>query len=422
MRTPGWSIARYGNLARFLRSASGGVAMSFAAASPALLAIASLAIDYSSHSMKVIELQAAADASALGGAKEMALAGSSDDTINSVTAAYVATEFDGLDSVVTSNTEINRKAGTLRVELEELWTPVFAQFLNADITPIRVGATASLVGNTNICVLTLDGSGSRAIHMDKRAELKANNCGVYSNSTHAEGIRLDLDSSMHASLICSSGGYKAKTSAVDPKPTTDCPIVPDPLADRKAPGTAGCDKTNFTIFSGTKTLDPGTYCGGLKIGGTAAVTFKSGTYVVKNGKFTVSDDAKITGEHVGFYLFGNASVINFTDDASVTLTGSKDGDMAGLLFFEDRAAPINRKHHIQSTKVDVLTGTIYLSRGQLLIDPNSEVAQDSAYTAIIAHRLELTEGPELVLNSDYGETDVPVPAGIVSTSQVVLSE
>ena len=219
---------------------------------------------------------------------------------------------------------------------------------------------------------------------------------------------------------CASSSMKR--SAVDPVPTTDCPAVPDPLLGRAPPVAGSCDQTGYAVNNGNQILDPGTYCGGLKIKGTAAVTFTAGTYIIKDGKFTVEDNSKITGEHVGFYLFGNASVINFTDDASVTLTGSKDGDMAGLLFFEDRAAPINRKHHIQSTKVDVLTGTIYLPRGQLLIDPNSEVAQDSAYTAIIAHRLELTEGPELVLNSDYGGTDVPVPAGIVSTSQVVLSE
>jgi len=96
--------------------------------------------------------------------------------------------------------------------------------------------------------------------------------------------------------------------------------------------------------------------------------------------------------------------------------------MAGLLFFEDRSVSLGRTHHIKSTNVDVLTGTIYLSRGKLLIDPNSQIAEDSAYTAIIVRQLELTEGPELVLNSDYGATDVPVPAGIRSSAEVVLSE
>jgi hypothetical protein len=49
------------------------------------------------------------------------------------------------------------------------------------------------------------------------------------------------------------------------------------------------------------------------------------------------------------------------------------------------------------------------------------VASDSAYTAIVSYRLELTQGPTLVLNSDYGATGVPVPDGIRATGQVVLT-
>ena len=56
------------------------------------------------------------------------------------------------------------------------------------------------------------------------------------------------------------------------------------------------------------------------------------------------------------------------------------------------------------------------------MDPNAAVAENSAYTAIIVHKLELNEGPELVMNSDYGATDVPVPAGIIASAQVVLTK
>ncbi len=413
-------LARY--LALFTGSTSGSIAVPLAVAAPTLLAAAGLAIDYATLEMKRTELQAAADTSALGGAKEMALAGSGDGAIKAVVAAYVETEFSGSGSTVSSAIDIDRKAGTLRVVLEEQWTPVFAQFLNAGITPIKADATASLVGTTNICVLALDGTSSQVIHLDMNAKLTANGCGVYSNSVHSYGVRLDMDSAMHASLICSAGDYKAKTTAVDPTPTTDCPAVPDPLADRVAPAVGGCDETGLTLISGSHTLSPGTYCGGLEIKGTASVTFTSGTYVIEGGKFLVADTAKIVGEHVGFYLSGAASVINFKDDAHVSLTGATEGAMAGLLFFEDRAAPPNRNHHIQSTHVDVLTGTIYLPRGRFLVDPNTPVAQDSAYTAIIANHLELTEGPELILNSDYGSTDVPVPAGIESLARVILSD
>jgi Flp pilus assembly protein TadG len=406
----------------FLRSTTGGVAVSFAMASPVLLAASGLAIDYATLEMKKAELQAVADVSALGGAKELAVAGTSDHAIRAVVASYVAMEFSEAGASVTSTTDIDRKEGTIRTEVEEHWTPAFAQFLNADITPIRAHATALIVGSTNVCVLALDDSSTKAIHLDMNAKMRANGCGVYSNSNHIQGIRLDMDSSMSAALICSAGGYMAKFSAVEPIPTTDCPLIPDPLADRGTPAIGSCDQTGLALATGNHTLSPGTYCGGIKIKGTASVNFLPGTYIISDGKFTVADTAKITGEHVGFYLSGNASTIDFKDDASVNLSGEVKGELAGLLFFEDRAASLNRKHHIQSTHVDELTGTIYLSRGTLLVDPNSPVAKDSAYTAIIANRLELTEGPELTLNSDYGSTDVPVPAGIQSTVQVVLSE
>lgn len=414
---------RLGNcLARFLRSAAGGVAVQFAIVSPVLLGVSGLAIDYGTHSLKRIELQSIADTAALGGAGELAISGSSDSAINSVVTSYVSAKYDGTGSTVASQTVIDRKAATLRVVLEETWTPVFAEFLNADVTPIRVDATASLVGGDNICVLALDGSNPLAIHMDKYAKLTANGCGVYSNSTSKQGIRLDSNSSMKASSICSAGGYMAKTTAVNPIPATDCPPADDPLAGRPEPSIDSCDKTNFSISSGTKTLDPGTYCGGIEISNTASVVFNPGTYIIKDGNFVVSDTAKVEGANVGFYLAGDKSLINFTGDAVVKLTGALEGELAGLLFFEDRTATLDRRHHIQSTKAAVLTGTIYLSRGKLLIDPNSPVAENSAYTAIIVRKLELNEGPELILNSNYDSTSVPVPEGIRANAQIVLTE
>ena len=140
MKTPDKQNALTKYWAHFLRSTSGSIIVPFAVASPVLLAASGLAIDYATHSMKVAELQAAAaDASALGAAKELALAGSSDEAIKAVAVFYVAKlSWGRAGSAVTSSADIDRGAGTLRVALEEFWTPTFAQFLNADITPIRV--------------------------------------------------------------------------------------------------------------------------------------------------------------------------------------------------------------------------------------------------------------------------------------------
>ena len=94
--------------------------------------------------------------------------------------------------------------------------------------------------------------------------------------------------------------------------------------------------------------------------------------------------------------------------------------MAGLLVFEDRSLPVKLKHRISSNDARKLIGTIYLPAGDLVVDATNPVADQSAYTAIIAQHIELNKGPNLVLNSDYDQTNVPVPAGLKGTSQVVL--
>jgi hypothetical protein len=93
--------------------------------------------------------------------------------------------------------------------------------------------------------------------------------------------------------------------------------------------------------------------------------------------------------------------------------------MAGMLVFEGRSQPTTGVHEIRSDNAGNLLGTIYLSRGRLHIDANSPIADKSAYTAIVARMLTLYGGPHLVLNSNYEQTDVPVPEGIRGAAQPV---
>ena len=95
--------------------------------------------------------------------------------------------------------------------------------------------------------------------------------------------------------------------------------------------------------------------------------------------------------------------------------------MAGFLFFQDpgitgtptsSSPPISRQNcSARST-----------CRATLKIDVIGLVAAQSAYTVVVANRLDI-RGAHLVINSDYGATDVPVPAGVGPTSgNVALSE
>jgi hypothetical protein len=402
----------------------GNVATMFAIGLPGLLTAVGVASDFAMMQMKRTSLQAAADAAALGAAKELSIASSTDTAIISAANNYAVAQLKVSDADAMVTPSIDRKEGSVTVALSEAWTPFFMHFIASGVTPINVSATAKLAGSTNVCVLALNTADNKTMHLDTNAKLTANGCGVYSNANHNHAIWVDNNASIKATLTCAVGGVKLKAgSSVSPSAVTNCPPIADPLASRAKPTiSASCTYTDLVVTSGTMALTPGHYCGGLKVTGNAQVTLAEGTYVISDADLEVSGSASFSGKHVGFYLDGPGARLNLKDTATISLTGAVNTELAGLLFFEDPAAPLGRQHHIASTNVQNLTGTIYFPQGYLLVDPNSAViAGSSAYTAIIANRLEMTAGPELILNSDYGSTDVPVPAGIKSSASVVLS-
>ncbi|MFN0193556.1 MAG: pilus assembly protein TadG-related protein [Aestuariivirga sp.] len=408
-------------LSKFVTTSRGMTAITFAALAPFMLGAFGIASDSATFVMKRNSLQTIADAAALAAAKELAIASNGQAEIEAVAeAAAAALGPDSPNAEVTVT--VNRQESTVHVAVAETWMPFFAHFIKTGVTPIRTSATAMLAGMANVCVLTLEKNAADGIRMTKSARVTAADCGIYANSTHAQAVRLDDQSSISADMICSAGGVLAKSSAINPAPTTDCPQVPDPLSNRAPPSYGGCDQIAKAVANGNVTLDPGVYCAGLAISGKAKVTLNPGIYVMKDGPLSITGQGSVTGAHVGFYLDGALSVLEFSGNAVVDLTGPKDGNMAGLLFFESRDMPLGTLHRIKGEMVKRLTGTIYLPHGYLLIDPKSRVAENSAYTAIITRRLEVREGPELILNSDYDATDVPVPQGIRATTQVVLTQ
>ena len=213
----------------------------------------------------------------------------------------------------------------------------------------------------------------------------------------------------------------ASGNCLTPLPATGSTASADPLAYVDPPGdaNAGCTYPNKVKVNKDTMLSPGVYCGGIKIDGNARVYMRPGVYVMKDGPLNVDSNAELEGEYVGIYLTGDKATFRFASNATIDLSAPKDGPLAGLLFFEDRNAPQLRRHEILSNYAHNLLGTIYLSQGRLVVDADNEIADKSAYTAIVARRIELYAGPNLVLNTDYSATDIPVPDGIVGLGQAV---
>ena len=408
-------------LRQYIRSRGGNVIMTFSLAFPVLLGAAGLAVDSASFYDQQARMQSVADASALAVAKELFLYRKNLGELKAAgTSRAEALLVEAGIGNRTHWTDVIIDAPQNRVVVEVKM--VAKSLLPANVwgeNPIRVTSEAKAYGQNRLCVLGLDGSSSNTIKASASARLTASECAVQSNSKDPGGLNVATGSQLVSTVICTSGGAMGGGSYT-PAPETDCPQLDDPLAARQMPpgATAGCYDTNRIINGGKLTISPGVYCGGLTIGKNAVVTAAPGIYFMTLGSLRVSDTATLTGENVSFVFVDDVSTLTFAANTTVSLTAPKDGPMAGILFYESRLAPLGRNFTIFSNNAHQLLGTIYLPRGRLLIDTKAKVADLSAYTVIVAKQIDV-KSANLVVNADYGGTDVPVPEGVGPNSRYV---
>lgn len=408
---------------RFLRSEAGGVVVLLGLALVPLIGTVGLAVDAGAWYGERARLQAAADSAAIAAARELRIANSSADQLELIAEASArdAVAARGFDpGAVVVDAVVDMRAYAVRLRIDKPLERAFSRAVTDLFARVSVAATARITGSAPICVIGLDPTESKTVHLQNSAQLEAPGCAVYSNSTHNQGLRIDNFAEIRAALICSSGGTEGPHASFRPTPRTDCPPIPDPLIARSQPRVGSCTHHDLVVTADTY-LAPGVYCGGLRIRGGAQVSLGSGLYVIKDGPLRV-DRGSLVGRYTSFFFTGDNAAIDFHKHSSIDLTAMRDGPIAGILFFEDRAAPPGRDFKIESDDARNLLGTIYLPRGDFFVDAGNRVADRSAYTVIVARRLELSAGPILTLNTDYGATDIPVPEGVGPTGDVVLSQ
>jgi len=412
--------ARFGLLIeqidRLRRDRRGSTLTIFSLVGVGSILIAGGAVDYAALSATRSRLQNAADAAALAGAKEFRLGNAAVPMVEQVARTHALaslSEAAGTAGAVSVTPAVDTIAKAVKVTIATSQPTYVLKAFGPSMTEISVSATAKVVGGAPICVIGLDKDAGKTVFLDKSAKLEAPGCSVYSNSTGSGGLEARDDASIKAAFICTAGGkFGAKKASFTPDPQLDCPALPDPLAARPQPQAAGCIQTDLVLAGVTTTLMPGTYCGGITIDKGAKVTLSPGVYVIKDGPLIVTGQGSLNGANIGLFLTGKGAKIRFDGPSSVSLSAPKSGNMAGILMFEDRAAPLGQKHEITSNDTRMLLGTIYLSRGRLHVAAQSPVADKSAYTIVVANQFSLSEGPTMVLNSDYAGTNIPVPAGV----------
>nr|WP_183573394.1 TadE/TadG family type IV pilus assembly protein [Methylorubrum rhodinum] len=453
---------------RLRRANQGSVAVIFGLSATALVGMVGGAVDYARLVSQRSNLQNAVDAGVMAGGNALKLVVSNTDSIIGLTTQTIQTEANASPaSPVSVQVSVAADKTSVAARAEQTVRLIFGPFVGMGTMAISAQAKASVVGKMRLCMLSLDPSAAGAFSVQQKAQVTAYDCALYSNSSDKSGMVGRNASMARAQTICSAGGFENQSANFTPNPQTGCPVISDPLRDRPTPQIGQCTllaailrlldvatgpSKGVNVIASNVTLEPGTYCGGLKITKKAVVTLKPGIYVIKDGPLIVDKEATLTGNDVAFFFTGNNAGLLFDKKTTISLAAPTTGPMAGLLMSEDSSVvlPIDpvalvdtllgdvitptppplvtptqpmRIYRIISDNARTILGTIHLPHGRLVIDSSKPVADLSAYTVVVARQINLYEGPNLYLNANYSGTSVPVPKGVGPVSgRLLLSQ
>ena len=378
-----------------------------------IIGFAGLAIDVGDWYATKTSMQNAADAAAISAGIQLVASGAGGDQVTSAASqAAAANGFDPNDGAQVDVT-ISADGQSVMVMISQPSPTILAGLFLGDSVTISATATASLVAGPT-CLLSLEETAANGLYLDSNSRVDVAGCSIQVNSTNPVASSVNSSATVNAAAICITGGYEENSNGgYSPTPetgTTDCPPVSDPLAALEPPPYSGCDYDAHVVDNITTTLSPGVYCNGLVTDGNADVEFLPGEYIIDGGNFLVNSNSIVQGTGVGFYLTGGATIW-FDSNVVVDFSAPIDGPLAGIVFFQDRND--TGTNRFDSNAISRLEGTIYFPNGSFHSDSNSAIAADSAFTVLIARRIELDSNARLVLNSNYAASAVPVvlPAG-----------
>jgi len=407
-------------LGRALRNSRGGVAVIFALAAPALALLACGAIDIAAVNSDRGAMQDAADATALAMAKQLGVATAAGISARAQT--YAAGQLGPIatNDAVTVTTTFGANNQSVTVTVTGHRNSFFGNLLPPGGWSMQGQATASTLGQIPLCVLSFGGGATDNILVQNNSQLTASGCLVQSN----ENITADSSASLTAGLAQAVG---TASGPITPAPQSGAPAISDPFASVpiNPPLLGGLCLGSIlgTLTTGLHIESPGTYCGDITAGANTTLYLLPGVYYFQSGTLNMQSNSTLTGSNV-VLIFNDSAAFNFQDSSVITLTGQQSGNYAGFVIATTRTN--TNTFTISSSNAKQLEGAIYVPDATLQVTgTGNNVANQSAWTVIVAKALQLQGSPNLVINANYASSNVPVPVGVgnnYSSGKVSLTQ
>ena len=353
-------------------------------------------------------LQEAADAGALAGAGQLAIAmvGSTQISGMAVTVARQSIETNGSGGKTTPpafTATVDTHAGTVTVVGTADHQPLIG-FMGLGTQTLSVSATAENVQRVPLCILQTDKSGG--IKVQDTARIRATGCAVHANADIkvASGALIQAEAAQAVGTV---------SGPVEPAGHSGALPIDDPFATMSLSTKKLCNLIEGNILpiqlgSGTMSLPPGLHCLPITVIGNGTLFLQPGDHYFL-APLIMTDNSTLRGDDVSL-IFGVGKSFDFAKNATVRLSARKSGPMAGFLIATSRDN--TGTFSIASGNVSQLLGTIYIPNAHLVVDTPGNVAQNSAWSVIVAKTLTLKQNPVLVINNNYIGSGVPVPEGV----------
>jgi hypothetical protein len=251
--------------------------------------------------------------------------------------------------------------GFVRVEVTRPTAVTFMRLLvQRPTVNVRASATAGVRSTPyGVRLLVLKPNG-QAMTMTGSCLVDVGDGTVYVDSSDSSALRKVGSCTLNAGQVCVVGGISEVGSGeINATIIEGAPVEPDPLAGLPEPnlssyptspdsgGTSSKPALRHITGSGTTTLRPGIYWGGLKISGSGNVNMLPGTYIMAGGGFAMSGSGTLTGTDI--FIFntedpykpngaGAYGDIDLTGSGARDLRAPSTGTYKGILIFNDRSS------------------------------------------------------------------------------------
>ena len=389
------------------RDGRGGTAVIFALATPAVALLACGAIDLASVNADQTSMQDTADATALAMAKQLGVATA--PGIISRATAYADQQLGPMvqNDAVAVNTTIAADNSSVTVVLTGHRSSFFGNLLPPGGWSMSAHATAATLGQLPLCVLSSGLAAGSNIQLTGQSKMTAANCLVQSNN--------DITAQNGAALVAGlAQAVGTASGSITPAAQTGAPSIADPFASMtmNPPLLGLCNPLDVVYSVGVNVLMPGTHCGNITVRDGASLVLMPGDHYFAEGSLQMQQNSSLTGSDV-VLVFDATSSFSFQNSSTINLSGRKSGPLAGFVIATTRDN--TQTFSISSTSARKLEGTVYIPSATLNVTGTSNsVADQSAWTVVVAQDIQLSGSPNMVINANYASSQVPVPAGVGS--------